>query len=133
MSKQIRQMGPTLRAIAETVVPAASALGPDGWARLDRIVTTAVAARPPRMQRQLALFIRAIEWLPLLHYGRPFSRLDRHRRQRFLDSLQDSRLLLIRRGFWGLRTLILMGYYTQPQVIAAIGYQADPRGWSIRT
>ncbi len=126
-------MHPTLRAIAETVVPATSALEADGWVTLDRIIANAIAARPPRMRRQLALFMHAIEWLPLLRYGRPFSRLNPHRRQRFLESLQDSPLLLIRRGFWGVRTLILMGYYTQAGTIAAIGYRADPRGWSIRT
>jgi hypothetical protein len=123
----------TLRAIAETVVPATSALEHDGWASLERIVTNAIAARPPRMQRQLALFIRAIEWLPLLRYGRPFSKLTPARRHRFLESLQDSPWLLIRRGFWGLRTLIFMGYYTQGRAIAAIGYRADPRGWSVRS
>ena len=131
--RQIRPMRPALRAIAETVVPATAELEPDGWLALERIVTNAITARPPRMQRQLALFLRAIEWLPVLRYGQPFSRLNPHRRQRFLESLQDSPLLLIRRGFWGLRTLILMGYYTQAGTIAAIGYRADPRGWSIRT
>jgi len=125
-------MRPTLRAIAETVVPATSDLEADGWASLDRIVTNAIAARPQRMRRQIALFIRAIEWLPLLRYGQPFSKLNLHRRQRFLESLQDSPLLLIRRGFWGLRTLILMGYYTQAAALGIIGYRADPRGWSIR-
>lgn len=121
-----------LHAFTETVVPETTALEADGWASLDRIVSNAIAARPPRMRRQLALFMLAIEWLPLLRYGRPFSRLNPHRRQRFLESLQDSPLLLIRRGFWGLRTLILMGYYTQASTIAAIGYRADPRGWTIR-
>lgn len=114
------------------MVPEIAVLEPDGWAALDRIVANAVAARPPKMQRQLALFISAIEWLPLLRYGRPFTKLTPARRHRFLESLQDSPLLLIRRGFWGLRTLILMGYYTQGRAIAAIGYRADPRGWSVR-
>jgi len=125
-------MSPTLRAIAETVVPATPALEADGWVSLDRIVTKAIADRPPRMRRQLAFFMQAIEWLPLLRYGRPFSKLNPHRRQSFLESLQDSPVLVIRRGFWGLRTLILMGYYTQSSTIAAIGYRADPRGWIIR-
>ena len=125
-------MSPTLRAITETVVPESHSLDQTGWASLDRIVANATAARPPRMQRQLALFIRAIEWLPVLRYGRPFSKLTPARRRRFLESLQDSPVLLIRRGFWGLRTLILMGYYTQGRAIAAIGYRADPRGWSVR-
>ena len=125
-------MSPTLRALAETIVPETTGLEPAEWTALERIVGNAVAARPPRMRRQLALFIRAIEWLPLLRYGRPFSRLDPARRHRFLSALQDSSLLLIRRGFWGVRTLILMGYYTQGRALAAIGYRADPRGWSNR-
>ncbi|HEX4560641.1 MAG TPA: hypothetical protein VH113_02315 [Gemmatimonadales bacterium] len=124
---------PVIRSIAETVIPETAALEPDGWRTLERIVTNAIAARPPRLQRQLAVFLHAIEWLPLFRYGRPFSRLDPHRRHRFLESLQDSPLLLLRRGFWGVRTLILMGYYTQGRAIAAIGYRADPRGWSVRS
>jgi len=58
--------------------------------------------------------------------------LDPARRARFLDSLQTSRLLLARRGIWGLRTLVLMGYYGRPRAAAAIGYRADPRGWEAR-
>src|SRR5207244_1401337 len=57
---------------------------------------------------------------------------DPARRARFLDSLQTSRLLLARRGIWGLRTLVLMGYYGRPRAAAAIGYRADPRGWEAR-
>jgi len=120
------------RAIATTIVPETAGLHPAGWDALERTVANAVAARPTRMQRQLSLFVRAIQWLPLLRYGRPFTRLDPRRRERFLASLQSSPLLLIRRGFWGLRTLILMGYYAQADVIGAIGYRADPRGWSVR-
>ena len=123
---------PVLHAIAEAVVPATGALDEGGWVALERTVANAVALRPPRLQRQLRLFIRAVEWLPLLRYGRPFTRLDPERRHRFLTALQDSPLLLVRRGFWGLRTLILMGYYTQSRAIAALGYRADPRGWSAR-
>ena len=114
------------------MVPETAGLHPAGWDALLRVVTDAVAQRPPRMQRQLALFIRALEWLPVFRYGRPFTRLDGERRRRFLASLERSPLLLVRRGFWGLRTLILMGYYTQPDVLGAIGYRADPRGWSVR-
>lgn len=121
-----------LHAIAETVVPATTALDSGGWDALDRTVANAVALRPPRLRRQLRLFIRAIEWLPLLRYGRPFTRLHPERRRRFLASLEHAPLLLIRRGFWGLRTLIFMGYYTQSRTIAALGYRADPRGWNAR-
>ncbi|PYO71298.1 MAG: gluconate 2-dehydrogenase subunit 3 family protein [Gemmatimonadetes bacterium] len=120
------------RAVAETVVPEAARLDPAEWNDVERIVARAIAARPARLQRQLALLLRFLEWIPLFRYGRRFSRLDPARRARFLDSLQTSRLLLARRGIWGLRTLVLMGYYGRPRAAAAIGYRADPRGWEAR-
>ena len=125
-------VSPTFRAIAATVVPETAALDAGGWAALEGIVEQALAPRPPRMRRQLVLLIRAIEWLPLLRYGRRFSLLDSARRARFLTALQESRLRLLRRGVWGLRTLALMGYYAQPRAAASIGYRADPRGWGAR-
>ena len=125
-------VSPTFRAIAATVVPETAALDADGWAALEGIVEQALAPHPPRMRRQLVLLIRAIEWLPLLRYGRRFSLLDSARRARFLTALQESRLRLLRRGVWGLRTLALMGYYAQPRAAASIGYRADPRGWGAR-
>ncbi|HEX9279886.1 MAG TPA: hypothetical protein VF890_04525 [Gemmatimonadales bacterium] len=123
---------PAFRAIATTVVPEAASLDADGWMELERIVEQALASRPSRLQRQLVILIRAIEWLPLLRYGRRFTRLERRRRARFLEALQESPLLLLRRGFWGLRTLALMGYYARPAAAASVGYHADPRGWEAR-
>lgn len=123
---------PSFRAIAATVVPEAGTLDAGGWMELERIVEQALAPRSPRLQHQLVTLIRAIEWLPLLRYGRRFTRLDPRRRARVLEVLQNSPLLLLRRGFWGLRTLALMGYYARPAAAASIGYRADPRGWAAR-
>ncbi len=123
---------PVFRAVATTVVPEAASLDADGWMELERIVEQALTSRPPRLQRQLVILIRAIEWLPLLRYGRRFTQLEGERRARVLVALQESPLLLLRRGFWGLRTLALMGYYARPAAAASIGYRADPRGWEAR-
>jgi hypothetical protein len=97
---------PVLRAIATSVVPESSSLDDRTWAELYGVIDDAVAQREPRIQRQLLTFL--------------------------LASVERSPLLLIRRGFWGVRTLIFMGYYTRDDVAAAIGYRADPRGWTAR-
>lgn len=120
------------RAVAETVVPEARALPPDEWRTLEAIVEEALAGRPPRMRRQLRLLVRMIEMAPVLRYGRGFTALDDARRTAVLHVLQDAPLLLLRRGFWGLRTLVLMGYYARPAAAAQIGYRADARGWEAR-
>ncbi len=122
---------PAFRAIAATVVPEAAGLDDAGWRELERIVEDALAQRAPRLRRQLLLFIRVIERLPALR-GRRFSALPPAVRTRFLAALERAPLLLVRRGFWGLRTLILMGYYARPAAAGAIGYRADPRGWEAR-
>ena len=123
---------PVFRAVATCVVPEASRLDAAQWDEMAATVARAIAARPRAMQRQLALFLILLEWLPLLRYARPLSRLDPARRTRFLDRLQRSPLLLLRRGFWGVRTLVLMGYYGRPVAAAEIGYRADARGWEAR-
>ena len=120
------------RAIATTVVPEATHLDAAQWDEVAGIIARVVDARPPALRRQLALFLMVLEWLPVARYGRRFSRLDAARRTRWLEGLQRAPLLLVRRGFWGLRTLILMGYYGRPRVTAEIGYRADAHGWDAR-
>jgi hypothetical protein len=120
------------RAVATTVVPEAARLEAAGWEELEGIVERFLAARPPALRRQLRLFLRALQWLPVLRFGRPFTGLDDRRRRRFLAEMQDAPLLLARRGFWGLRTLVYLGYYGRPAAGGEIGYRADPRGWEAR-
>jgi hypothetical protein len=120
------------RALAETIVPDAARLDEEGWGELARIVDQALADRPASLRRQLALLIGVLTFLPLLRYGRWFPALPSERRARFLSAVQDAPLLLLRRGFWGLRTLVFMGYYARPEAAAEIGYHADVRGWEAR-
>lgn len=117
------------RAIAETVVPEAAGLDEAGWDELEAIVERALAGRPPALQRQLRLFIRLIGLAPVARHGRTFAALEPAQRSRLLAGLQASPLLLLRRGFWGLRTLIYMGYYARDAAAKEIGYHASAAGW----
>ena len=120
---------PAFRALAGSIVPEAASLGDAGWRALEGVVEEALAKRPPGMRRQLAVFIRVLDWLPLFRWGRRFRRLDAARRERFLRGVQNARVFLVRRGFWGLRTLVFMGYYARPTAYAEVGYGARLRGW----
>jgi hypothetical protein len=122
----------TVRAVAATVVPDAARLTDPEWGEWERIVEQAVAMRPPAMRRQLGVFIRLVNLLPILRFGRPFTALDARRRERVLHWLEDNPLLLLRRGFWGVRTLVYMGYYARPDAMGEIGYRAALRGWEAR-
>ncbi|MGH7544755.1 MAG: hypothetical protein ACREKI_01070, partial [Gemmatimonadota bacterium] len=114
------------------VVPEAAHLGERGWADLEALVERAVASRPAALRRQLRFFLRLLQWMPLFRYARTLTALDPARRARFLAGVQDSRVLLLRRGFWGVRTLVLLGYYTRPGAAEEIGYRAPPGGWEAR-
>ncbi len=122
----------TFRALAASIVPESVRLDEKGWTELEAIVDEGLAARPESIRRQLRIFVRALNLLPLLRFGRTFRGLDPQRRTAFLLAVQDAPLLLVRRGFWGVRTLIYMGYYGRDDARREVGYRADVRGWQVR-
>jgi hypothetical protein len=120
------------RALAVAMVPDAASLDERGWEEVDAAMARALSTRPPSVQRQIAILIRALDTLPLFRWGRRFHQLGAARRARFLESIQHSPILLLRRGVWGLRTLVFMAYYARPEVQSSLGYRASPGGWSAR-
>ena len=120
------------RALATTIVPEAAGLDEAGWRAVKAVVDEALAARPKALRRRLLLFIRVLSWISVARYGKRLASLDARRRASFLSSVERSRLLLVRRGFWGLRALVFLGYWTRPEAAVAIGYRARPQGWEAR-
>ena len=129
MPTPLEPVRPAFRALARAIVPEAQDLDETGWRELEGVVEEALAKRPAGLRRQLLVFIRALDTLPRLRWGRPFRALDPERAGQFLRAVECSRFFLLRRGFWGLRTLVLMGYYTRPAAYDAVGYGARLRGW----
>lgn len=118
-----------LRAVVSVVVPEASALDEKGWKDLEALIEAALSERPQALKRRLQFFLYLIQWLPALRYGRVFTSLNPVQRTRFLSYLEDHPIQLVRLGFWGLRTVALLGYYGRAEAVKAIGYAADSRGW----
>jgi hypothetical protein len=125
-------VGAAFRAAAESFVPEIAAASPERWETLERIVEDALLERPLALRRQVLLLVRVLDLLCVARYRRRLASLDVATRGAFLERLGDSRILLLRRGIWGLRTLVMMGWYGQPAVQADIGYHASPRGWLAR-
>lgn len=129
-SRPLASVESRFRSLAVAIVPEAASLDEAGWRDALAIVEGALSSRPERVRRQLRLLIRLLHGLPVLRYGRTFDRLDPRRRTAFLEWVQDAPVLLLRRGFWGLRTLALMGYWARPAAAREIGYRATAAGWS---
>ena len=120
------------RASAVAIVPEAAQLQPAGWQELEGIVQATLDERPAFLKRRFRLLLRLLDVLALFRFRRRFPALDPILRARLLASLQDSPLALFRKGFWGLKTLVLMGYYGRAGAGTEIGCRADLRGWPAR-
>lgn len=122
----------TLRALAATFIPETASADPGAWERLAATVSAALAERPAALRRQVAIFVRLLDLVARVRHGRSLAALDPATRAAFLEGFASSPVLLFRRGVWGLRTLVQMGWYTQPEVQRALGYRATAAGWDAR-
>ena len=121
-----------LRPLATSFVPEIAGASAAEWSELERRITQALEARPPAVRRQLGVFVRVLEAASRIRYRTGLAGLDSGRRTALLEFFAGSPVLLFRRGIWGLRTLVLLGWYTQPSVVSALGYRASPAGWESR-
>ena len=114
--------------VGARIVPALGDLDDVGRRAVEGIVTKAIAARPPALRRQLTLFLNLVQWAPLARYGRPFDRLSAAQQDGVLRWFQDAPIAALRSGFWGVKTLVFMGYYGRPEVGDSIGYRPSRHG-----
>jgi len=111
-----------LLAIAPRIVPASAPLTTASGDAMLALIEETLASRTPAMRRQFRLFLRVLRWLPFLRYLRPLDRLDGARQDAALRWFQDHPAQVIRGGFWGVRTLVLLGWYGQPGNGPSIAY-----------
>jgi hypothetical protein len=97
----------------------------------------AFAARSRALNRVgFRLILWAVELAPLVRgYGASFTRLAADQQAQFVRALDRSRWQLLQVGFRLLKTLALMSYYGDRDVLRAIGYDAEAnvaRGRALR-
>ena len=114
--------------LAVRVVPESASMAGAPRAQMLSLIEEALAARPPAMQRQFGLFLTVLRWAPLLRYLRPLDRLGPRRQDAVLRWVQDCPLQAVRSGFWGVRTLIFIGYYGRPDAGSSIAYTPSRNG-----
>jgi hypothetical protein len=117
-----------LSVLAARLVPEAAQLPHADHLAMLALIDEALAGRPPRMQRQFGLFLRVLQWAPVARYGRRLDRLTPQQQNSALRWFQDCPVHIVRSGFWGVRTLVMMGYYGRPETGASIGYHPSADG-----
>jgi hypothetical protein len=105
------------RIISESAGMPAEVAGP-----LLAAVDEELRPRPRLQQLAFKLLLLAIRWMTLPFTLRRFERLPPSRQDRWLRSLENAPLTLVRVGIWGLKTLVFLGYYTQDSVERRIRY-----------
>jgi len=113
-----------LLALAARIVPETRAPDAAGWARFEAIVDDALQERTDAVRRQFALFLGVLRWAPVARYGARFDAMAPGRQDAVLRWFEDCPLSLLRKGFWGLKAMVFMGYYGQPETHGLIGYRA---------
>jgi hypothetical protein len=117
-----------LRLLAERIVPETASLDAAGAARFFGIIDSALMDREPAVRRQLASFLGVLRWAPLLRFGKPLESLSPGHQDAVLRWFEDCPVGLLRKGFWGLKAMVFMGYYGQPETNAGIGYTPSFNG-----
>jgi hypothetical protein len=75
------------------------------------------------VRRQFAVFLGVLRWAPMVRYGSRLDRLRTDRQDAVLRWFEDCPVGLLRKGFWGLKAMVFMGYYGQPETHELIGYR----------
>lgn len=117
-----------LQSIAPQIVPGAGALTAAQLDAMLDLIDVALADRTPDVRRQFDVFLAVLRWLPIVRFGRRLDALAPAQQVAVLRYVQDCPVQLIRCGFWGVRTLILLGYYGRSDAAAAIGYAPTTNG-----
>jgi hypothetical protein len=112
-----------LRVLAARIVPETGALDAAGWSRFLAIVDNALQERKPAVRRQFGVFLGVLRWAPAVRYGSRLDGLSAGRQDAVLRWFEDCPAGLLRKGFWGLKAMVFMGYYGQPETHELIGYR----------
>ncbi|MGA2451166.1 MAG: gluconate 2-dehydrogenase subunit 3 family protein [Polyangiaceae bacterium] len=95
-----------------------------------------VSRLPARLRRDLGRFLAYVEHIAPLGVGSVarFTRLGAADQDRVLGSVESSGYDLVRAGFDALRSLVFLGYYSDPRTFGILGYDGPlagrpPGGW----
>jgi hypothetical protein len=121
--------GRLLPALICTLISTATQTDESAFDETISTMNSVMRDKPASVKRQLRIFLRAVQWLPTLRYGRTFTSLGFAQRVMFLRYLENHRIQLVRVGFGGLRSLVLFAFYGREEAKRAIGYGVNSQGW----
>jgi hypothetical protein len=113
-------------AIQKCTVPRSAEFSEEQVRESLQLVTRFLREKPSGVRFKLVLFLIYIDALSMLRGAKSFPELEEEKQRRILKGLFDSKVPLIRKGFWGLNTLARLGVYGQPSVYPSLNYRLRP-------
>jgi len=111
--------------LGRCVAPGVAELDTRGAKRFRMIIRLMLLRRSGMERFQVRLFLRVIRWLPALVFFRPFEKIPVSAQTWILLRFENAPIKLLRAGFWGLKTLMFMGYYGQLEIAKKVKYEPD--------
>lgn len=117
-----------IKTLAPRIAPGVTGLDDKGRGEFLRLIEEAVGSRPPMVQRQISLFLKVLKFSPILWFGDPLDRLPPDQADAVLKWFHSCPIPILRSGFWGIKTLVLLGYYGRPDLGPSLGYRPSKNG-----
>lgn len=110
----------TLSVIARSIL----ALNPDeNENEVVAHVDAFLSEKDGKTKKTFHLLFFAFEYLSIPFFLKPFSKLSATARGKYLKSWENAPVKKLRTGFFGFKTLSLLGYYTDEKCWSEIGYE----------
>ena len=87
-----------------------------------KLVNDFVGKMPAATQRKLSLFFKVINLISVATGSHLFQNLSSEKRTKVMHLFFDSPVGLLRKGFWGVSTLVKLSVFGQPSLYTDIGY-----------
>lgn len=82
-----------------------------------------LASKDNATQKTFHLLLFMFERLPVFLFFKPFSRLSRGAQEKYIRMWENAPVKKLRAGYFGLKTLALLGFYTDEKWWKDIGYE----------
>ncbi len=114
-----------LMAVAARVTPETAGLDDTGKRDFKGLIDTALGQRPAAVQKQFGTLLKIVRLAPVFRYGKPFDKLSPQQQDAVLAWFQDAPVTLLRKGTWGLKAMVFMGYYGRPEAAAQVHWTPE--------
>jgi len=117
----------TLRSLIEVIMPRSDEFHPDLTDHILEYVDNYVGYFPPHLKIGFPLGLLLLEYGTLLFMGKltGFSSLSLEEREDYVKGWINSRWQLRRELIRGVKALVMLGYYSHPEVMEHIGYDIE--------